>query len=340
MPCNHTTLARFVQFVLDRAVEAGVGRHRALAAAGLDDRHLQDPDARISVLRTRALWRFLLRAIPDDDLGLRWGGALRARDAGIVGYAMIHSPDLGAALERLARYAKILETSAPPTFSRSTDEGIYAYLVDPREAVSQGRQLDFELAALMAVVREITTSDLRPRRVELAHRPPDLGRHRAYFGAPVEAGCARAAVVFPTSQLAIPVHGADDQLGRYLDDHAEQILRQLAPKGSLLERVERAMWATLKEGDLSVEAVARSLDLSVRSLQRQLHASGTSFSRLRDELRREMAVELIGDRTLAVAEVAYLLGYSEPATFRRAFRRWFGVAPRHFAQASPRSLLP
>ena len=67
-----------------------------------------------------------------------------------------------------------------------------------------------------------------------------------------------------------------------------------------------------------------------RTLQRRLRDEGTSFAKVRDSMRREMAVKLLRKQDLAVYEVAFLLGYSEPSTFYRAFRRWTGIAPLQY----------
>ena len=81
-------------------------------------------------------------------------------------------------------------------------------------------------------------------------------------------------------------------------------------------------------------AHAKEMGISERTLQRRLAEEGSSFSKVLDELRRDLADEFLVDRNLAVSEVAFLLGYSEPSTFYRAFRRWHDVSPREFRAAT------
>ena len=84
----------------------------------------------------------------------------------------------------------------------------------------------------------------------------------------------------------------------------------------------------LPAGELDQNAVARSLNISLRSMQRKLKEEGTSFRRLVDETRRQLAEQYLKDSTLVVSEIAYLLGFAEVSSFSRAFRRWTGHAPR------------
>jgi AraC-like DNA-binding protein len=98
----------------------------------------------------------------------------------------------------------------------------------------------------------------------------------------------------------------------------------------MVAALRRALLSRIAQGETEIEAVARSLATSVRSLQRRLSAAGTSYQEVLDSTRRDGASRYLDDRTLSIGEVAYLLGYSEPAAFHRAFRRWNGTTPQEF----------
>jgi AraC-like DNA-binding protein len=83
-------------------------------------------------------------------------------------------------------------------------------------------------------------------------------------------------------------------------------------------------------GEVELDAVARRLATTPRTLQRRLARAGTSFESLRDGARREAAVLYLADTALSIGEIGYLLGYSEPAAFHRAFKRWHGTTPQAF----------
>jgi AraC-like DNA-binding protein len=94
--------------------------------------------------------------------------------------------------------------------------------------------------------------------------------------------------------------------------------------------VRHMMVEHLGETTVTPEIVARALAVSQRTLSRRLADEGTSFRHILDDVRREFACALLHDRTLSVADVAFFLGYSEPAAFNRSFRRWTGQTPRAF----------
>jgi AraC-like DNA-binding protein len=85
----------------------------------------------------------------------------------------------------------------------------------------------------------------------------------------------------------------------------------------------------IKTSDVSAGETARALGLHERTLQRRLREEGTSFERIKDDVRRGMAEALLADLQTPVTEIAELLRYASPAAFTRACRRWFGDSPRN-----------
>jgi AraC-like DNA-binding protein len=94
--------------------------------------------------------------------------------------------------------------------------------------------------------------------------------------------------------------------------------------------VQRTLAARVAGGDTRIVTVARHLAMSARSLQRRLSAEGVTYEALVEETRKEAARRYVAGSTLSLAEIAYLVGYSEPASFHRAFKRWYGVTPEGF----------
>jgi AraC-like DNA-binding protein len=120
-----------------------------------------------------------------------------------------------------------------------------------------------------------------------------------------------------------------------LDEHALKLLEELPPLGSLGDRVRDLLARQLSGGDTSAETTALSLKMSVRTLHRRLSAEGTSHKKLLEELRRKLAASYLRDGGLAISEITYLLGFSEPSAFHRAFRRWTGKTPMQFRATTP-----
>ncbi len=332
MSSSKTALVRLSEVVVRRAEELGVDRARLLAEAQVTESELADPDARIQSRKVLAIWRAVLDAIPDPDLGIELAERFELRDAGLVGYLMLHSPTLGEALSRLKRFFQILDESLPGTVQADGDRVEYALDPLPEQLGWMERAADYDLGAVLSAVRELTGVDIEPLEVHLHYRKPDrdLKRLHDLFRAPIHYDQAKLKLVFSRRSLDLPVAGAEAELGRYLESQAETVLGNLAPEGSMAERAERALWAGMKEGLLALEDVASTLAVSPRTLQRRLREEGLSFVEVRDAFREQMALTLLEGQDLAVYEVAFLLGYSEPSSFYRAFRRWVGTTPQEF----------
>jgi AraC-like DNA-binding protein len=121
-------------------------------------------------------------------------------------------------------------------------------------------------------------------------------------------------------------------LGR-LAPIADEMLRAVAEAERFSSRVRAALARSLEQGRSSVDDVARALAVSPRTLQRRLEEEGTTFGAVCDATRRAAAFEHLRDRRLGIKETAFRLGFSEPSTFYRAFRRWTGDTPANYRRA-------
>ena len=330
MSHSGTALARFPAFLLNQAEQLGLERSWLLEQAQLSEEDLVDPDSRVQAGKHIQLWRVVLDAVEDRDLGIRLGSAIRAKDVGLVGYTMLHSATLGDALARLVRFGRIIDETYPPEVRVQRGETMYRVEPLPEQRLSMERLADFDLAGLLAVLRELAGVEIVPAAIHFPYRSPssDLTTFRSFFGGELLFDQPDIALVFKNQTLRLPVRTADPALGTYLDQLAENVVETLAPGGSMSDKVERALWAEIKDGRPQLDSVAKALAMSPRTLQRRLREEETSFAELLDRFRHEMSLQLLGDRELAIYEIAYLLGYSEPSTFYRAFRRWTGASPQ------------
>lgn len=327
-------LARLPLLLLNRAAEFGLDRAELLRRAGLAEVELADPDARVPLRKLWELWRAAVIQTGDEDLSLRVIGSTPLRAYGLVGYLMTHSPTLDAAFDRLARYSRIVTDAIALDWERGTDTGRLS-LTDRLSADPPRARSDARLAFVVVAARELVGRPVTPREVHLPYpRPPDVETLGRTLGGRMLFDQPQGALVFEGEDLDLAVVGADTTLGAYLDDLAERLLLAMPAAAAFRDSVRRAIWSALREGRAELSRVASNLAVSPRTLQRRLRDEGTSYAALLDEVRRDLAIGMLQGRDLAVYEVAFLLGYSEPSTFHRAFRRWTGTSPRAFRQAA------
>ena len=122
----------------------------------------------------------------------------------------------------------------------------------------------------------------------------------------------------------------DPVLRTFLEGQADAILANMPARTGVAVDVRRALASRIGADGTRMSAIARHLGISERTLQRRLADDGVSYQELVEEVRRAAAGRYLDESALAIGEIAYLLGYSEPAAFHRAFKRWYGTTPEQF----------
>ena len=330
-PDPRRTPARLVDAVWARRVadeldRAGLPAAELLRGLGLRRERLAGPDARVPFAAHVALLEAAARALGEPCFGVRLGSAVELAETGLVGYIALSSRDLREALRNLCRYLALQTEGASAELREEAGEArlLFAAL-DPAGAAS--RQLaDFAAARIVRHLAALTGRRVRPVRLELRHEPacPALARR---LGLPVAVDRPHNAVVLDAGALATPVVEADARLLGILRHYGDELLARRPPEADLVAGAERWVLENLHTGGLGVPALARDLGVSVRTLRRRLAEHGLTPARLVERLRRELAERYLAEGGFPVGRIAYLLGYGDPATFTRAFRRWTGTTP-------------
>jgi AraC-like DNA-binding protein len=159
---------------------------------------------------------------------------------------------------------------------------------------------------------------------------PILAELQPLLRCPISFNAPSTRLVLSGTILSRPLRAPNPGLFDYLGRHATLLQERVHSATSLSARVRELVAAQVRDGEPSQERIARRLGLSERTLQRRLAEEGVAFATLVDETRTELARLYLSDPKLAVFEVAFLLGYSEPSAFNRAFKRWTKQSPSQF----------
>jgi AraC-like DNA-binding protein len=202
----------------------------------------------------------------------------------------------------------------------------------------RGRQcVEFSAVNLVRALREMAGESFALLGVSFVHQRSDcVPAFDAFFGCPVRFGAEENAIVLGQGDLARPIRSADDRLLAVLRRYCEEVLSRHAERApALVERVERMIAERLPQGEAGLSTIASKLGVSTRSLTRRLAEHETSFKKLVENIRRDLALRYLEDSGLGLTEIAFLLGYAEVSSFNHAFRRWTGKTP-----SSVRSKIP
>lgn len=321
--------ARIGALIVQAAAARGAETQRLMLDAGFDARWLNDPEARMPLTVEERLWNRAAEVTCDPLFGLHAAAAIRPGAFDVLDYAVRTAPDLRTALQRLARYNRLVHDLASFEVVPDGDAVRIEHRFDGVGTRPCRQAAEFTLASLVVVASQIGGQPVPARAVEFAHAAAgDDEAYRSVFGVTPRFDAPVSCLVLAARLLDRPVPAADPALSRIVTAHAEQLLAAHAPvQESVTAQVRRQIAEGVANGPVNLSAIARRLHLSERSLQRRLDDEGTRFADLVDEVRRELAMRYIADERLALGEVAYLLGFAEPSPFHRAFKRWTGTTP-------------
>lgn len=329
------TSALGARIVVEELERRGIAPEPILDAAGLERADVAADRPRIANDKNTALFELAAAASGDDFFGLFVGGLSDPRDLGAVSYLMLASDTLGDALDQLRRYLGLI--SEVDTIDLSCDAAravvtaIPAQPGTPAGQQSAGRQ-SAESGSLFFVrfLQHLVEPGLAPLEVRFVHGfdgQPDA--HIRAFGCPVRFRHSHNQVVFRRSDLSKPVTSADNRLFRILKSLCDALLAQSAAGiPPLVASVRGHIAKLLPKQRAKAKIVASEMGMSERTLTRRLSAHGTSFSEIRDTMRRDLATEYLRESDQSLTQIAFLLDYSSQSAFSSAFKRMTGRTPR------------
>ena len=316
--------------MINLAVAEGLDRQELVDAAGLTGIDLSDGEARVPIATQVALWQLIAKRLPRSNFGLRLGASFKAREAGLLGYVMAHSATLESALERLVRYSWVLNDAVKCDLIR-TRQSLAVTQSYPEHGVGLKDAVDYRLAALVSVCRQITSAEVVPMEVAFVYEQRgETLEQRQFFRCPLQFGAPISKVVFAAHDLRLQIRHADETLSEYLREHAERVLQSLVTGSSTRDRVRSAIWNVLSDGRPTLKRIAAALQVPSRTLQRRLADEGTSLEQEIEAIRKSMATAMLRDPANAIDDIAFLLGYNETSTLFRSFRRWTGMTPQEY----------
>lgn len=318
------------EFIRTHGGDAG----RVLGQAGVPDHAIGDPLLALDLGDYCAMMELAAAETRHDNFGLWFGQQFQPRALGLIGEIALASPNLGAAVDNVARLFPFHQQATETRLARDGDMLRLEYRILDGRIVARRQDAELTMGMFANIFRACLGADWTPEEVHFEHlRPMDWREHERAFDAPVHFGQRTNCVVFRAARLDSPMPQGD--LGR-LTALRDRLTALAGGTGAapFLERVRAEIRSRLADGYPHVEDVAEALDLARWTLQRRLADHGTSFSDAVEGVRRDLAALYVRQPHIPLSDVADLLGYSELSAFSRAFRRWFDAAPLNWREAS------
>lgn len=331
-------VAGFSAFLVQQGIDGG----ELVRRVGIDPAAFADPDGRLPLAQYARLVSLGQQMSGDSGLSLRFGAAVGMSDISILGLIMEASTNMGEAFEQMQRYGRLAMAHDPSLPSRFVLDrrGDRLFLVDQRPDPAAFPGLTEEAFAQLTCGPRRFLDRPHVLSVHVTHEAPShAALYDEVFSCPIHFGDTFNGLELPLDIAGWPVAGERRYVFGVLCEKADQLLARAIPLATIRSRLEQAMRAELHLGEPSADTMATRLGFSRSTLFRRLRDEGTSFARVLDELRRDMAIDYLTSSRIPAAEVAYLVGFSEAAAFSRAFHRWMGQTPGRFRQ-QPRLARP
>ncbi len=304
----------------------GADPAKVLPEVGVDLDLFDDPGNLISFEARGRLLAHCAARTACPHFGLLVGQQAGLHSFGFVGLLARCSPDAGTALRSLSRYLHLHVRGAVTTLSEQADLAMLSYEIYQPLAEGSGQLADGAIAASCNIMRELCGPEWLPIEVQFAHRrPEDVGPFRHAFGVPLRFDAEQNAVVFSAAWLTRRLPEADPELRRLLQEQIDKL--EVRHGRNFPEQVRGVLRHSIVMGQSTADEVAAVFSMHRRTLNRHLNTFGTSFQDLVDEIRFEVARQMLEESAMEIAQLAVLLDYASTSAFTRAFRRWSGTTP-------------
>lgn len=314
-----------LRVMIDAFARLGYDVGALLQPAGIKLSDLDDPDASIPCEALGVLLSRMQHLRFTPNLGLETARLVPIGAYPLLDYLVLTSDSVGAGVCQLARYYGLIGNPVGLEVRERSDP---VRIEMPGSPAPFG--VEFTVSLIVLHLREETDGRFAAQRIHFQHSPDDVAHFERTLGCPVEPHASWNGISVSRGAWRLPLRRRDPVLRAVLEGQANERLARLPARTGLALEVQRALTDRIARGDTRIGAIASSLAMSGRTLQRRLEALGVLYRDLLEEARKQAAGRYITSSVLSIGEVAFLVGYSEPAAFHRAFKRWYGMTPQQY----------
>lgn len=320
----------FVKNIVFHAGSYGIPAERFCQRAGIPNQLLLEPDAEVNARLMERVWEVAVEETADANFGLHLGAGIQPAAIGVLGLAMMSCDTLQAALLKLIRYWDLMSNAT--RIELSTAAGgkttLELRVIDvPGNFLFRNRHpADSSYSSCLALLQAMAGQPVPLLEAATIYPPPvDVQEHVRILGVRPRFGAGTNTMTFSSEVMRWPLRYANPALAQTLE---EQMLRRVKQNAvTLQDRVRLELAHRMRANVPDLGTIASSLGISERAMQRELQAEGTTFRKVVDDLRKDLAAEYCADSRHSIADISFLLGFSEPSVLHRYFRRWYGVTP-------------
>ncbi|WP_243409943.1 AraC family transcriptional regulator [Pokkaliibacter plantistimulans] len=337
-----TIPAGFVGYLLRQVDKQGYDVESLLASVDISREEL-DSGNEISARKFGQLYQRVIWVLQDESFGMLSGGKVPNGTFRMMCYAIIHCKNLEKAIRRCSDFYEVCRGSIiKPVLLR---RGRYAkFSFQPLASLPENALGDLVRDETPLVIRTSLSvwhhflSWLVGRRVELKAvyfsfpEPVDVDHYRQLFQAEVKFSQHDNVMVFSSTYLDLPLVQTEETLRGFLKTAPFQLHVMVDDEKSLKSQIIAILGKDFSRELPSAEEVAVKLNMSISTLRRRLMEESTSYQKIKDDCRKEAAINYMNSPHLSINDIALLMGFDEPSAFFRSFKKWTGMTPGEYRQ--------
>ena len=304
-----------------------------LVEAGVEPRLLEKPENRVPFEQQQALWAGALARADTPDFALHFARSIQPTNFGLLGYMAMNYRTIGECLQAIVKYQFLAGQGGDFALDDQGDLLALSYTpINPEHPVSPHRAAGL-LAATVGFGRWLVGEAFNPRRGEFSLEIEGDGEaYREYFNCPVSFGGPLNRLLFDRAVAELVIPNASEELLLLLSERANRLMDSLSQRSGIASRIASLLATQLGNTLPDKSLIAAQLGMSERTMQRRLQEEQTSYQEILDNTRHYLARELLRNTRVPLTDVALQLGFSEPSTFFRAFKKWEGMTPGQFRE--------
>ncbi|MAZ89123.1 MAG: AraC family transcriptional regulator [Cellvibrionaceae bacterium] len=299
---------------------------------------LTDNTRRVSLAQFEQAVSRLISASGDALFGLHTSEHIEPAFYSVQGYISLNCATLKEAMTMIPLYEKIVGDMGVSDFSYKDDLTLLRWKSQLDNSLVKRHVRENIISSWFRFTQNFLKVSEKPEAVWFEHAAPTdataLQQYQDLFQCPVEFSRPYTGLWISNENLNIRIQQADEKLLRVLLEHATQQLNEIEKGLTLSEQIKGMLRLMLNQQIPSSELIADKLGISVRTLQRKLNDEGTSYKEVLNELRQELAMHYVKNSTLNFDVIATKLGFSEPRSFYRSFKKWTGSTAKQYRQAA------
>ena len=315
------------------AVGKGANLERLCEVIGITPADLHNPEKRIDGVEAVAgLWDEILRQTKNEAIGIQLGSDHNLTILGLLGYVVHNCPTFKEAWDVFQKHQRMLSGWLSYDMTINKDNVHLTYTVDPvwvkASPHTAWQAAEIAMAGLLGSLWILSGRRIFPKLVEVVRpKPGTASEYERIFQSPVKFSAQVNRLTFGTDMPKIPVLSADKNLYVMFSNLLQAKVAELADSITFVEQVKRTIMSEFKSVVPAVDVIASHMNMSSRSFQRKLEAEGKTYREISEEMKKELTLALLKNPKYNSSEISRALGYTEPAAFRLAFKRWMDETP-------------